>query len=338
MKKTICFVASGSGGHIIPCLSLAEQYKKKDPSISFIFFTSKKKLDREIINKNPLIKRVITLSLYQTSSQNPLLLMPYLFSLGRSLIYSFYILCSQKPLKIISTGGVLSIPVCIAAKILKIPIELWELNAEPGKTIYFLARWANKINVCFKETISYFKPDQCRLEKYPLRSSIIAPQEDSTTTLPLTILILGGSQGSIFINETIKAWLITVPELCKTIKIIHQAGMESLESVQQFYVQKAITAEVFDYHDSLEKYYKEAHIIISRSGAGSLFEIVFFNKYCITIPLETASTKHQTANARAFAKTYPEKIIMFNQKEVIENPSNFYTAINTFIRQAIQKA
>lgn len=338
-KKKICFVASGSAGHILPCLTLAKNYYKNSDSQA-IFFTSSDALNSTVINKSPYLQKVFTLSLHKIPHKSYWQWIPYLYSLLKTFFTALIILKTEQPGKIISTGGYLSVPVCIAAKILKIPLELWELNVVPGKTIYFLSRWANSINICFQETQSYLFPLNCALQKYPLRfdNNIDDSAENITKKLPVTFLILGGSQGSIFINTIVKEWLLTIPSSYHLFTIVHQTGIDSLDSLKNFYKEYAINATVFDYQEDMIHHYKKATFIISRAGAGSLFEILFFNKKCITIPLQTPSSDHQYANAQAFSTQYPETFCMLTQSAIINNPALFHKVLNTVIEQATEKA
>ena len=86
-----------------------------------------------------------------------------------------------------------------------------------------------------------------------------------------------------------------------------------------FYRQHQIPAVVFGFHDKLQDFYNLADLIISRAGAGSLFEIKFFNKPCIVIPHETANTNHQIKNVLELAKEFPEQFTIIKQSEFNEN-------------------
>jgi UDP-N-acetylglucosamine--N-acetylmuramyl-(pentapeptide) pyrophosphoryl-undecaprenol N-acetylglucosamine transferase len=119
------------------------------------------------------------------------------------------------------------------------------------------------------------------------------------------------------------------------IQIIHQTGSnESTHTLQNFYARNQIQAHVFSYDSALEKYYAVADVIICRSGAGTLFEILACNKKCITIPLESVAQDHQVANALACAQQYPENVRVLRQSDIQKNPSLFAQTItrllNTF--------
>src|SRR5207244_2358621 len=142
----------------------------------------------------------------------------------------------HRPEAVITTGSHVAIPVCIAAKILGIPIELYELNVVPGKTIKFLAPLSYKIWICFEQSIRSLPSNKCSLTDYPIKffdTSNIMAQKDALTSFSLdtkrkTIVVLGGSQGSAFINDLIKNWVEKNPSMHAQIQIIHQTGASTI--------------------------------------------------------------------------------------------------------------
>ncbi len=337
-KKTLCLVAGRSGGHIIPCLTLAEKYLQQKQYTAFIFFTSKKNLDHRIIANYSCIDQIISLSLENIPYKQPWKYPLYIISFLWSCFVSIYRLWEIKPEKIISTGGYIALPVCIAGRLLKIPIELWELNAIPGKSALLLARFSTTINTCFKEAQHYFPFATCTMNEYPIRFEKHSSLSNKTFTKPIIILILGGSQGSQFLNTLMQKWLITAHDLFSHIHIIHQTGNNFLDAVKKFYRDNDISADVFDFDDQLYQYYQQATIVICRAGAGTLFETVFFKKPCITIPLETKQTNHQYANACSLAEQYPNIITVFRQHDIDVNSASFFSTLRNYITKAIETA
>lgn len=305
-SDTICYIAGHSGGHIIPCLTLAQQEKARC-NCTTIFITSTKELDKHIIKESGVIDYHYTLPIMQ---KRRWYLIPLLLS---SLIWSWikalFIFIRHRPAYVISTGSIIAIPGCIAAWMLRIPIILFEVNAKPGKTIIFLSRFAQKIYVCFSQPKHFFTNVRCEIQPYPIRFTselrTIPSQLAHFTPDHFTVFIQGGSQGSSGINQLIKQFIIAHPSYAHHIQIIHQTG-GSHESWQQFYAQHHIASHVFAYEHDVAAYYQHADLIICRSGAGSLFEVLHFHKPCITLPLATSTTHHQLDNARAMAAAYPE--------------------------------
>jgi UDP-N-acetylglucosamine--N-acetylmuramyl-(pentapeptide) pyrophosphoryl-undecaprenol N-acetylglucosamine transferase len=333
-QPTICFVAGRSGGHLLPCLTKAYQVAVQEKGCNLLFFATNTDLDKKILNNFSLPHRTISLPLENVPYNNKLKLPLFFLSLARSWFMSMYHLIRQRPQKVISMGGYVSIPVCIAAKMLRIPIELYELNAIPGKAIKFLAPLANTIFVCFEESKKHFALKKCTFAQYPVRflPASFGSQQDALAALGLdknkkTVLVLGGSQGSVFLNSLMKAWTATSKDFT-AIQIIHQTGAQDKTDWQKIYAEKNITALIFDYTHDIEYIDRAADVVVCRAGAGTLFEVCFFGKKCITIPLETATTDHQKTNAYAVAQQYPQLVTVLGQKEVENNPQKFFELLN----------
>ena len=148
----------------------------------------------------------------------------------------------------------------------------------------------------------------------------------------ITLLIMGGSQGSQMINTRIQQWLETHPhEGCK-LQLIHQVGQsESCDKWVSWYEQQCIPACVFSYVSQVKSLYQVADCIICRAGSGMLAEVLFWKKPAFVIPLKTKTTTHQVDNARAFVAKHPDLAIM------CENDALFDDDFSKFIENIIQK-
>ena len=338
-NQVICFVAGKSGGHIIPCLTLAQQHRAKYPDANILFFSTNTPLDKKILSGSTIITKHIPLPLSRfTISQvyrYPLVALQALYSL----VVSFFYLYQHKPTKLISTGGIVSIPVCCAAFVLRIPIELYELNAVPGKTIKLLSPLSQTILVVFLGAQKHFAHYPCTLTPYPVRyarEDKNIRQDAARSMLNLkqnkkTVLILGGSQGSLFLNNMVRQWLEQNPVLHDTIQIIHQIGSHDPINWSEWYKKQSINAMVFSYQQDLAYHYIAADLVVCRAGAGTLFEVQFFNKPCIIIPLSAKTTTHQVDNARAMKNQFPNQFYLFLQDTVKHNPDELFATINQLL-------
>jgi len=334
-RNFFCFVTGKSGGHIVPSLTYAQQLLAQKPDYKIIFFSTDASLDRHILAGNPLVMRHIPLPL----GVLPRSIFGYV-GFAIKMVYAcfkaFFVFVAQRPARIISTGGYVAIPVCFAGWLLRIPIELQELNATPGKAIKFLAPLATQIKVCFAQAARYFPARKTVLMDYPVRftdEQKNIPHQDALRSLGLaghkkTLFVLGGSQGSRYINTLVQAWVASDPLVGEKVQIIHQTGADDKQAVQECYAYHAITAQVFEYADALERYYAAADLIIGRAGAGTLFEIQFFNKPCIIIPLETADNDHQVANAQAFTQQFPMLANVVRQREIELDKAAFFAILS----------
>lgn len=340
VPKTIAFAAGKSGGHIVPCITLAQTEKIKNIHTKNIFFTTTSPLDATIIANNidiiDLHKAIPLIQLPQTWLEY----LPFTWHLISSFVTALYTLHTNKTDYIISTGGIVSLPVCLAGYILKIPIHLYELNAIPGNAITKLAKFADEIHCCFYGLENYLPANKIVHADYPIRYSkkqIETKCSDARLALHLdpkkfTLTILGGSQGSQFINSIMAQVLSIDHDYWKNIQIIHQTGHNQVMEVQKLYEKNNISAYVFDYNPHLSDMYAAADIIIARAGAGSIFEADAFKKPCILIPLETAATDHQLLNARSIVKD--KRLFSFiRQYELMENPKALTTAIKSILKK-----
>jgi UDP-N-acetylglucosamine--N-acetylmuramyl-(pentapeptide) pyrophosphoryl-undecaprenol N-acetylglucosamine transferase len=316
--KTLFVVASGSGGHILPALVLAKKWYEKECG-KVIFFTSNNKLDQNILSSNNFIYKTIYLNLSKFPGKRFWLYPKFFYQLFLSFIKSLYYSHKFNPQQTIGTGGYLSIPVCVASKIFKSFIEIYELNVIPGKAVLFLTKIVNKIAIVFKETKNHFKKNihnKIVLKEYPLRYTQedkifnkqnlinkINKQEGVSFSLDKkTIFLLGGSQGSMFLNNYLKKWLVNNQKELNNIQIIHQTGNKDKTDWKSFYKNLNIQVIVFSYKQDLKDYYLIADQVLTRAGAGTLFELQFFKKKSIIFPLLTKTTSHQLDNAKIMVK------------------------------------
>lgn len=318
----LCFVAGKSGGHLLPCITQAEKILQEDLTSQVYLFSSGNSLDKNIMEKHPKIRHYVPANLESIPYKQPWFFPLFIYNFTAYFINSFYELWNINPAKIISFGGLNSIPVCLAGKILGIPFELYELNVEPGQAVKFLSYFTNTVHICFAQTAEYFKNKTCILTPYPVRFTPDDRSYDKAKLLESwkltpkrkTILILGGSQGSLFVNQAIKTCLAQDQKLCDMVQIIHQIGINDQDDYKNFYEHHNIPAVVFAYNEQLQNFYNLADLIICRAGAGTLFEVEFFKKPCIIIPLQTDLNDHQLQNANAMAAMYPEKFSVILQE------------------------
>lgn len=319
-QSHIAVVAARSGGHVIPGLTLAHEYCQKHPETNITIFTTHHPFDKKIIAQHGSTISSIFLPLDNIPSRfyhYPQFIWQFMYSL----VASFYHLIALRPARIIVMGGYISIPVSMAAFLLRIPRDLYELNAVPGKATKLLAPLATTINVCFQQTKKNFNVKKTVFAPYPIRfHSESITREQAHTNLNLepahtTILILGGSQGSVSLNNAVKKYFEKHPEYSGHINIIHQTGSLDSTDWSNIYKDFQIPALVFDYHPELTLHYQAADLIICRAGAGTIFETIFFKKPCILVPLEIPGNNHQLHNAQAVAKEYPDLCKVIRQHE-----------------------
>lgn len=325
MKTTYCYVAGKSAGHILPALALAKQTKCIDPTAQILFVSSNTYLDNKLVGTNKDINQHLPLILNNIPYRRPWRLPVFGWQLIKAIYKSYTLLRRTQPERITSTGGLIALPVCVAGWWLGIPIDLYELNAQPGSAIHWLSRLATHVYYCFDETAPALPVAKRKKTEYPLYISLNSAaksyDELNFDDTRKTIFVVGGSQGSETLNQAIKLALSSNATLGSSVNIIHQIGnnKDQLDSWKAWYAQQHIPAYVFAYEPTCVPYYKLADMVICRAGAGTLFELEALQKPYITIPLETKSTKHQVTNAVAMARKYPELVKVVRQGDIQNN-------------------
>ncbi len=312
---SILYVAGKSGGHIIPALTLAEQEHTRHNS-SIFFIAHYNRLDIDLVSPHDWIAQKAFISI-PTIERGAIRRYPwYVLQLLYALLRSVYILLRWRPNQIVSTGGLIAIPVCMAGKLLGIPCIVYELNSEVGAAVEWLQGYATEVRCCSRQAlIALDKNSHGVIVPYPLRRAVITAQQAIRPEIArkhlgldehtITICIVGGSQGSQGLNRLMMEWIRNSQCEKQRVQIIHQTGRAHVDGVEHFYQEHGIRAVVCAYHTALELCYQAADIIITRAGAGALNEIALFTKITLIVPLITRGTAHQQKNAQEFVTQYP---------------------------------
>ena len=290
MTQRILISTGGSGGHVIPAIILYEHLKNQfhvsmSTDYRGIKFLDKNKYNLEIFNITPISKNIF--------------LLPFQFFLIIYLIIkSIFFLKKRKIDILISTGGYMSLPLCLASKILNIKLFLFEPNMVLGRSNKFFIKSCEKI-FCYSSKIKnlpnkYIK----KISVIPalLRKKFYDIKKADSIDKKINLLIIGGSQGAKIFDTLIKSSII---ELSKqySLKIYQQTNSVNFEVLKNFYKGKNIDYELFDFNEDISSLMSKSNICITRAGASTLAELVFLNLPCVAIPLPTSKDNHQFENA-----------------------------------------
>lgn len=210
---------------------------------------------------------------------------------------------SLKPDVIFSKGGFVSVPVVIAGKQCHVPTIIHESDMTPGLANKLAIPSATKVCCNFPETLTHLPKEKAVLTGSPIRQELLTGNPEAALTFcglkhnKPVILIIGGSLGSVVVNNAVRDIL---PELLKDFHVIHLCGKgkidESLQNLEG-YVQ-------FEYiQDELKDLFALSDIVISRAGANAICELLALHKPNLLIPLSAnASRGDQILNARSFER------------------------------------
>ncbi len=305
----IILTGGGSGGHIVPLISVARKIKEKVPDVKFLFIGPKGKLEEEFMKAEGIPAKSVVVGKLRRyfSLQN----FVDFFKIPIGIIQCMIILLVEMPDAIFSKGGYASLPVVIVGWMYRIPVMMHESDAVPGMSNSMLAKFADRVAVSYAEAEKEFPAAQVVLTGNPLRENINkgdaqkAREKFGLTESKKIIYVTGGSQGARSINNKI---LDILPDLLTKYQIIHQTGEKNFDEVRRRAGEMGIKTGREGYiavpfiHEGIQDIFALADLIISRASANTISEIAANGKPSILIPLPGAANDHQRMNAYALAK------------------------------------
>ncbi len=298
MKK-IVLTGGGTAGHVTPNLALLPSLRERGYEIHYI--GSYNGIERKLIEDAGVDYDGISSGKLRRYFDVKNFTDP--FRVLKGYAEALRLLKKYRPDVVFSKGGFVSVPVVLAAKHYKIPAIIHESDMTPGLANKICIPSAAKVCCNFPETLPALPADKAVLTGSPIRRELL--EGDRLTGLQYTglsankpiLLIIGGSLGSVVVNNAVRALL---PRLLQTYQVIHICGKGNLDETligTSGYVQ-------YEYVDApLRHLFAAADVILSRAGANSICEILALRKPNVLIPLSAkASRGDQILNARSFAK------------------------------------
>jgi len=240
----------------------------------------------------------------------------------------------DKPDVVVGFGGYPSIPALGAAWILRKPRMVHEQNGVLGRVNQVFAKRVDQVACGTWPTTMPEGVEGVHVGN-PVRATVLdraAAGYISPGDYPMSILVIGGSQGARILSDVVPPAIAALPmEILRNIRVSHQARDEDHDRVAGFYAQAGINADVQPFFRDLPNRMSEAQLVISRSGASSVADISVIGRPSILIPYAAAAADHQTANARGLvdagaAILIPEKMLEVDtlcahMASVLSNPT-----------------
>lgn len=311
----IVFACGGTGGHVYPAIAVAQLFPKNEVH----FFTSTSRQDRQIIPRYGF-----SFSEIPSSNRNPVMM-------GLACLKSLLLLKKKKAKVVVGTGSYLTGPVVLAAWLLRLPIVLMEQNVIPGRVNRKLYPLCKLLCVSFKETLPYFPSKNITVTGNPLRQTF---GEDSYSqhlqrlsfSSDKKVLVFGGSQASNIFNKTVLEALETI--LTGDLTWIVIVGASEFKRLRTHYSVPdgdCITIEhhgnlklvMLPYTENMNLLYGVADVVVCRSGASSVTELLAYQKPAVLVPYPFAKDNHQQRNAEVFCdeglgRICPQEKLTFN--------------------------
>ena len=293
MKKPICIMAGGTGGHIFPGLAVAEELIKRGETVHWI--GSKHGLEGRLVPEKGI--QIHYLAVRGLRGKHGLQRFTGPIRLGVSVIQALILMLRLKPSVCVGFGGYPAGPGGIAAKITKVPVVIHEQNAVAGMTNKYLAKFASKVLTAFPDVIEGAEcvgnPIRPEIDSVG-RQRIADGHQPSDTT---RVLVIGGSQGAKSLNEQLPEKLKAVASQFG-IEVTHQTGVSGKDQVDDQYQALDLDATVVAFISRMDEAYREADIVVCRAGALTVSELASAAMPSVLIPFPYAVDDHQTKNGQ----------------------------------------
>ncbi|OGK46651.1 hypothetical protein A3B46_00405 [Candidatus Roizmanbacteria bacterium RIFCSPLOWO2_01_FULL_39_19] len=302
-----------TGGHITPALSVYDECKKRGINVVFVgrqfsYDKSTQTMEAKMLEERNI--KLIHLDAGRLTRILNIQSVRHFLKIPKGYFQAVNILKKERPDAILSFGGYIGLPISIAGKLLSIPIFTHEQVMAPGLTNRLISQFASKVFVSFGESVKYFPKHKVILTGNPIRQAIL---KGKSKTLNIgnnkpVIFVTGGSLGAHELNRHVEA---IMPKLTKKFLVVHQTG--NVAEFHDFERLKKLENEnyfVFDHllDDDFGYMMRRADVIVSRSGANTVFELLALSKIAVLVPLPFSSFAEQEEHARLLEDSGVAKI------------------------------
>jgi UDP-N-acetylglucosamine--N-acetylmuramyl-(pentapeptide) pyrophosphoryl-undecaprenol N-acetylglucosamine transferase len=292
MNRTILIMAGGTGGHIYPGLAVADALRAQGWNV--VWLGAPNSMEAELVPKHGYPVAWVNFAGVRGKGLLRLLTLP--FTLLRALGQSAVAIFRHRPDVVLGMGGYITMPGGLMAAILRRPLVIHEQNSIAGMSNKVLAILAERVLSGFPGVLK--RAEWCG---NPVRADIAALPDPQTRYLArsgkLNVLVVGGSLGAQALNEALPKALGMISEQERP-NVLHQTGKRNFETVQKFYAQAGVKADIRPFLDDMANQYANADVLICRAGALTIAELAAAGVASVLIPLPIAVDDHQTHNAR----------------------------------------
>ncbi len=299
-RTVLVCTGGGTAGHVFPGLAVIEQLSADVTTV--VWIGSRRGIEREIVTARGI--QYVAIPSGKLRRYLSVRNLTDIFRVLAGIVVSLFVLARLKPACLFSKGGFVAVPPVIAAWILRIPIITHESDYDPGLATRIIARFADRVCVAYPETAGFFAArysSRIVVTGNPVRSAItrgVAEKGRKFIGLEAAypvVFVLGGSLGAVQINDLIA---MIRPQLLDRCFLVHQTGAHE----QGVAVPGCFSRPFF--RDELPDILAAADLVVSRAGAGSIWEFAATGTPAILIPLPGGGSRgDQIRNADVYARS-----------------------------------
>ena len=297
----VMIAGGGTGGHVYPGIAVAEELKRLHPKAEVVFVGGRRGLEAQAVPESGFRIRFLTTRGFPRRAwwRWPAAIVANVIGFFQAL----FVVAQERPDVVLGTGGYVSGPIAVAARLFGRPLLIQEQNSIPGMSNRWLARIADEVHLSFTEARAYFdRKDHLKITGNPVRGHILAGdrgdamREFGLTDGKPTVFVFGGSRGAHRINE---AALDAMRRLKGRVDVqfILQTGRDDFEMAKRTVEQEQLPAKIVPFLRRIYLAYAAADLVVCRSGAMTLAEIAACGTPAILIPYPYAAQNHQEVNA-----------------------------------------
>ena len=305
MKKLKVIVSGGgTGGHIFPAVSIANEIRERLPETEILFVGALGKMEMERVPAAGY--RIVGLPVVGFPRKPSLKMLTFFWKLFQSMRLAKQVIADFKPDVAIGVGGFASGPVLKAAVRKGVPAVLQEQNSYAGVTNKLLASKVNKICVAYPNMERYFPAEKIVVTGNPIRRNLIDTVVNKTEAYEYfkliagkpVVLLVGGSLGARTLNESVIANLELIRK--SDAQVVWQTGSYYYnEMLERLGDNCPKNLQAMEFVSRMDLAYAVADVVISRAGAGTISELCLLGKPSVLVPSPNVAEDHQTKNAMA---------------------------------------
>ncbi|GLQ33255.1 undecaprenyldiphospho-muramoylpentapeptide beta-N-acetylglucosaminyltransferase [Litoribrevibacter albus] len=292
--KTMLVMAGGTGGHIYPAMACANEVIKQGGQV--VWLGTKKGLESEIVPKSGIPIEYIDIAGLRGNGLLGWLKAP--FRIMKAIGQASQVIARVKPDVVLGMGGFVTGPGGVAAKAKGVPLVIHEQNAIPGMTNKLLARISDRVLEAFPNTFAHANDTTGN----PVRSDLNelpAPEQRKVGQREVVhVLVVGGSLGAVAINNMVPVALERLRKQGVQFTVVHQCGRKNVEQTEAAYKETSVDVSVQPFIEDMARAYRDADLVICRSGALTVSELMNVGVPSVLVPFPFAVDDHQTANAK----------------------------------------
>jgi len=312
LPELLCIAGGGTGGHVFPALALADLARRAWPQLKVSFIGAERGLEARLLPERGEQVLLLTMHSVQAAGLTQKLKV-LIWELPRAILRIWDQWRAARPRLVIGVGGYASVAGVVAALLHRIPVVLYEQNAVPGLVNRKLARFSQGVLVGFAEASNCLPREKCIHSGNLVAGALKGVRWQAHS--PPRLIVLGGSQGASFLNETLPVACRKLKQAGHEFRVTHVAGAGTgrIESVTAAYQAAGIDAETIGFCSHMPDLYATGDLLVARAGAMTVSEAAVVGMPSIFVPLPHAADNHQFHNARALAGRFAAVVMV--QKE-----------------------